>query len=134
MTLIIKTIKSIALLEKKIRALEDEKEVLRSKLLSQLREGELENYNFDDDMTSYKATIVRSDKVEIDEKGFLEDLSSEIYDEIVEKKINRKLLEKAIEDGKINKDIAKKNIKVKSSKPYVRLNVTELIKIKNENQ
>ena len=113
----------ISIIETQMKSIEDKRATLRQKLLQALQKVNRKNHKLEDDNVIIHATTVNNSRVSIDEVGLLNTLSSEQYELITEKKVNRKLLERAIKDSLISEEIAVKHLKVEDKGSYIKIKV-----------
>lgn len=106
-------------------ALDDQESTLKQRLLDYFKSSDMTKFNVSHEGKNIRATQVNNDKVVIDELGLIENISTEQYEKIIKKSIDKKLLEIAISNGDISEDLAKKYIKVQTGKKYIKLNVEE---------
>jgi len=116
---------SLNLIRTQKLSLDDQESTLKAKLMQYLKNSDMKSFSVSHEGLNIKSTLVKNDRIEIDELGLIEDLSTEQYDKIIKKSIDKKLLEIAIKNGDISEDIAKKYLKVKTGKDYIKLNVEE---------
>lgn len=117
---------SLNLVREKRKALDDQESTLKQMLTNYFNQSDMNSFTVKHEGKQLKATHVNNDKVEINELGLIEDLSTEQYDKIIKKSVDRKLLENAIKNGDIDENIAIKHVKVKKGNKYIKLNVEEV--------
>ena len=125
---VVQLLDSINTLSNQIKASEDKLNGMKSSLIGLLQMDNTNKYevkvnydSFGEYQTLVRANVIAKSTVAIDELGLLNDIGSEVYDTLVEKKINHKLLQQAVEEGIVDADIVHKHTTVKEGKPYVKI-------------
>lgn len=67
----------------------------------------------------YRATYVKKNTTQIDEPGLRKALSAKVFDAYTTKKLDRRAMEKAMDEGKVDPMVVSKFVTMVPSKPYL---------------
>lgn len=69
----------------------------------------------------YKVTVVQTESVKFDENSLFESMGKRAFDKIADLKLNKKKLEAAIRDGRVDAELISRNAIISKSTPYIRV-------------
>lgn len=94
-------------------------ETAEVKLLQSMEKKQRKTLNFTLDGVKHTATYTQRTTNQIDEKGLRKALTARIFDKYVQKKLDRKALEKAMTDGDVDPVIVAKFVEQVPGKTYL---------------
>lgn len=89
-------------------------------MLELLRKIRKKRHAIEDGGKYYQATVVSPEKVDVDEAGLRKEIGAVAFRKISVQKLDRKLLEAALESGALDPQIVGKHLHTKESRPYIR--------------
>ena len=69
----------------------------------------------------YKVTVVQSETAKVDEKTLFDAIGKRAFDKIADLKLNKRKLEAAIQNGRIDPELVARNTVISKSSPYIRV-------------
>lgn len=89
-------------------------------LLDQMEEKHQKSYKWIREGRTRQVTYVKSERSVIDEKGLRKALTAKVFDKYIEKKLNRKKLEEAMNEGVVDPMVVAQHVTTVPGKAYLR--------------
>lgn len=91
-----------------------------------MAENQTKTMALEDDNQRVSITYTQRENVTIDEKGLRKALTAKVYDKYTVKKLDRKAMERAMDDGAVDPMVVGKYVTVSKSTPYLTVRVNEI--------
>ena len=101
-------------------------DMAQERLLKQMEADQRKSYRWTADGLSHAVTYVAKGATVIDEKGLRKALTAKVYDQYTVKKLDRRAMEKAMDEGAIDPVTVSRFVTIKPSRPYLELREREV--------
>lgn len=98
----------------------------QEKLTAHMAEHQTKTMAVEEDNQRVSITYTQRENVTIDEKGLRKALTAKVYDKYTVKKLDRKAMERAMDDGAVDPMLVGKYVTVSTSTPYLTVRVNEI--------
>ena len=98
---------------------------LRSQIIEFMTEHSSKTLSLTRDGITHRLTYVKNTRFVVNEQGLRKALTAKVYDKYTDKKLNRKLLEEAMEKGEIDPKAVLPYVEEKPGEPYLRYTEAE---------
>jgi len=100
-------------------AAQDEEKAARKAVVAHLEETGKTTADLEDGDVVYNFRVSRRTTTAIDEKGLRKALGARVFDKFTERKLNRKKLEDAIDQGAVDQLVVAQYVEAKKSEPFL---------------
>ena len=101
-------------------------DMAQERLQKQMEADQRKSYRWTADGLSHAVTYVAKGATVIDEKGLRKALTAKVYDQYTVKKLDRRAMEKAMDEGAIDPVTVSRFVTIKPSRPYLELREREV--------